>query len=108
LDPSSTSTWRLWLTASAVGEPNTVMAETDGQKPITPTGDFRGQQALAVGKDDVDLDVFFLRPGNLTLRTQEKTRMSGSSFHQRATPSTQIGLIADLPAGHGAAVVLYP
>lgn len=86
------ATWRLWLTAAAV--------------KLAP------QSALVVGKEDVDLDVFFLAPPGLELKTEEKSRTSGSGMYPdwnwRGMTTTQTGLIAALPYAGGFRTVLFP
>ena len=72
----------MWFTASAI-------------TPGTPS-------TLVQGKEDVDTDVFFVTPGDLGLKVEEKTRTSGSGNRpdgtQGATATTQLGLIATAPA----------
>ncbi len=84
--------WRLWLTAQEL--------------LVGP------QSALVVGKEDVDMDVFFLTPTGVTLKTEPKTRKSGSGmfpdWHWSGMETTQIGLIADEQHVAGFNVVLYP
>ncbi len=86
------ATWRLWLTAQEV--------------QLGP------QSALVVGKEDVDMDVFFLTPQGVALTTEPKTRTSGSGmfpdWHWGPMETTQIGLIAAEPHVGGFNVVLYP
>jgi hypothetical protein len=92
LNVSGPMTWRIWLTAQDV--------------------QVRPQGALVVGKEDVDMDVVFITPQGIPLRTESKTRTSGSGMHPNWNwnqyPSTQTGLIADLPRTAGTLVVLYP
>jgi hypothetical protein len=86
------ATWRMWFTASKVtpGAPST----------------------LVEGKEDVDTDLFFATPSTLNLKTEEKTRTSGSGNRpdgsQGATATTQLGLIADAPTDGVMTYVLYP
>jgi hypothetical protein len=86
------ATWRLWLTAAEV--------------KLGPNG------ATVVGKEDVDMDVFFLAPDKVPLKTELRTRRSGSgmfpNWNWQAMETTQIGLIADLPKTEGLSVLLYP
>src|SRR5262249_48640159 len=75
--------WRLWLTADSVMS--------------------RGQSAVAVGKEDVNTDIFFVQPGDVSLRTEQKTRQtSGIAAGQYGSVSTtQTGLIATSNGGTG-------
>jgi hypothetical protein len=67
---------------------------------------------LVEGKEDVDTDLFFATPSTLNLKTEEKTRTSGSGVRpdgtQGATATTQLGLIADAPTDGAMTYVLYP
>jgi len=85
--------WRLWLTAQDV--------KVQG-----------GRQALSVGKEDVDMDIFFLTPNGVTLTTESKTRKCGSGMSSKwdwgGVETTQLGLIANPQHTDGFTVVLYP
>jgi hypothetical protein len=89
-EPAATS--RLWLTAARVA--------------------VSGSQALVEGKDDVDTDVFVTGSEDLALTTGEKTRTAGSGIRSDgsmgATTTTQIGLLATVPANGALTSVLYP
>jgi hypothetical protein len=86
------ATWRMWMTAQEVR--------------------VNGAQALVVGKEDVDMDVFFVSPQGVTLTTESKTRTSGSGMAPNWSwgpmTTTQIGLIADETHVGAYTVVLYP
>jgi hypothetical protein len=86
------ATWRLWFTANKI-------------TPGTPS-------TLVEGKEDVDTDLFFATPSTLNLKTEEKTRTAVSGVRldgsQGATPTTQLGLIADAPTDGMMTYVLYP
>ncbi|MHB9022976.1 MAG: carbohydrate binding domain-containing protein [Armatimonadota bacterium] len=88
---ASQAIWRLWLTAQEVL--------------------VQGQAARAVGKEDVDLDIVFLTPNGVSLRTETKERTSGSGMHPNWNWSpykySQIGLIANQRSDNFN-VVLYP
>jgi len=92
LEKPAPATWRLWLTAHKV--------------TVRPDG------ALVEGKEDVDTDIFFLRPQGLVLRTEHKTRRSGSGLRPDGNwgpmESTQIGLITASDSSEGWTVLLYP
>ena len=97
--------WRLWLTAQQV-----ILGGSD--EPGVGSAAMKTQRALAIGKEDVDLDAFFALPAGLELTTEERTRISAcgilpdGSFNRM--PSTQIGLIASLPEYTVTMAVLYP
>jgi len=122
-------TWRLWLTArdvrlgsgsgmpAAAAPPQTdtmTNAVGDGTamdlhfaKPTAAT------RALAIGREDVDMDIFVLAPAQPLLRTEKKMRQSLSGLDRDAKqignmPTTQIGLIADAQPGTGLTALLYP
>jgi hypothetical protein len=86
------ASWRLWLTAQAV--------------TLSP------QAALVAGREDVDMDVVFLAPQGVELKTEERTRTSGSGmfpdWNWHAMATTQTGLIAATAYGGGFTTVLLP
>ncbi|OPZ23571.1 MAG: hypothetical protein BWZ02_03170 [Lentisphaerae bacterium ADurb.BinA184] len=93
LPPGTPATWRLWLTAARV----------------TP----EGSRARVEGKEDVDLDIIFVRPAAPALTTEDKTRTAGCGIAPDGrvgpTPTTQTGLIARPEGGtDGFLTVLYP
>jgi hypothetical protein len=85
------ATWRLWLTA----------------EKVTTT---KGQSAMAVGKEDVNTDIFFIEPAGVSLRTEQKTRQtSGIAAGVYGTVSTsQTGLIATSNGDSGFTAIVYP
>ncbi|MHB0959338.1 MAG: hypothetical protein ACYC0X_23290 [Pirellulaceae bacterium] len=84
--------WRLWCTAQEV---------VPGAK-----------SARVIGKEDVDLDVIFLNAGDVPVKTEPKTRTSGSGMFPdwswRPMETTQLGVVANLPRTDGFTVLLYP
>ena len=92
LNKPTSGTWRLWCTAQEVR--------------LSP------QQALIVGKEDVDTDVFFLQPQNLALKTEDHTVKTfgldkdGNGNGNLAT--TQTGIIATLANNTGVSTVVFP
>ena len=86
------ATWRLWLTSSNVSA--------------------RAGSAHVTGLRDVDTDILFIRPAGLPLRTESKTRRSGSGYKPdgRWGPmeSTQVGLIASQERMTAITAVVYP
>jgi hypothetical protein len=82
--------WRLWLTAAKVTT--------------------NGQSAMAVGREDVNTDIFFIGPAGVSLRTEQKTRQtSGISAGVYGTVSTsQTGLIATSNGDAGFTAIVYP
>jgi hypothetical protein len=86
------ATWRLWMTAEDVK--------------------VNGQAALLVGKEDVDMDIIFLNPEAVPLKTEAKTRRCGSGMSPKwqwgPMETTQIGLIAAMPHTAGYTALLYP
>lgn len=92
LNVAGPAIWRMWLTAQDV--------------------QVNGQSALLVGKEDVDMDIVFVSPDGLALKTEPKTRTSGSgmapNWNWGPMTTTQLGLIANLPRTNGFTVVLYP
>jgi hypothetical protein len=82
--------WRLWLTAQEVG-----------------TG---RQSALARGRQDVDTDVFFMRPAQAGLSTEARTRDTyGTTAGKYGRVSTsQTALTVKLAPGETLAAVIYP
>ncbi len=84
--------WRLWLTAQDVK--------------------LGSQTAQVAGKEDVDMDIFFLSPVGIPLEVESKTRTSGSGMYTNWTwgpmTTTQLGLIATMTNSLGCSVVLYP
>jgi hypothetical protein len=92
LDRPAPATWRLWFTAERV--------------TLSP------QQALVVGKEDVDTDVFFLQPQGGGLKTEDKNmpRVTGldTNGNYAALSPTQIGIVAPLADATRLSAVLYP
>ena len=92
LSSPTDATWRLWLTAAKV---------TPGP-----------QSARVEGREDVDTDVFFALPANVQLKTEQKTRTSGSGLRpdgsQNTVETTQTGLIATVQRERAITAVLYP
>ncbi|MHB9132947.1 MAG: hypothetical protein ACYDBB_17920 [Armatimonadota bacterium] len=92
LSVAAPATWRLWCTANKVA--------------VGP------QSALVEGKEDVDMDVLFLKPLPATLTTENRTRYSGSGLYPdwnwRGMESTQTGLIATIKRDTGFTTILYP
>ena len=86
----SSAVWRLWLTADQV-----------------TTG---AQSAVAIGKEDVDTNVFFVRPAGVSLTTEQRTHLtSGITAGVYGTASTrQTGLIATNDDGSGFTTIIYP
>lgn len=118
-------TWYLWLTARDVvlGKLDEDLARVAAasKAELLPDGtaiDPRfarptaAARALAVGREDVDLDVFFLTAAGFTLRTEKKTResLAGLDANAKQAPmkSTQIGLLAEGKQGAGVAALLVP
>ena len=120
------ATWRLWCTAERVdlGLPGTQpkagnddaedeqAAELRKLKSDTTPVVQQAQQAVAIGKEDVDLDIFFASPSALTLQSEKKTRVCNCGVYpdgnMRAMPSTQFGVVAVLKACTNITAVLYP
>jgi hypothetical protein len=92
LSAPTNATWRLWLTAAKV----------------TPDG----QRARVEGREDVDTDVFFALPAGVQLKTEDKTRKSGSGLRpdgsENTVETTQTGLIATVQHDRAITAVLYP
>jgi len=90
LKTSVPAAWRLWLTAEKVTT--------------------NGQTALAVGKEDVNTDIIFIEPADVSLRTEQKTRQtSGIASGVFGTVSTsQTGLIATSNGDAGFTAIVYP
>jgi hypothetical protein len=86
------ATWRLWCTAQEV---------VPGVK-----------SARVVGKEDVDMDVIFLNAGDVPVKTEAKSRTSGSgmfpNWQWRGMETTQLGIIANQARTDGVTVLLYP
>ena len=82
--------WRLWLTTEKLT--------------------ISGQSAEAVGHDDVNTDIFFIQPADLSLSAEQKTRQTwGIAAGQYGTVSTtQTGLIATTNGGAGFTAIVYP
>jgi hypothetical protein len=82
--------WRLWLTAQELS-----------------TG---RQSALARGRQDVDTDVFFMRPAQAGLSTEARTRDTyGTTAGKYGRVSTsQTALTVKLAPGETLAAVIYP
>src|SRR5262249_1230272 len=82
--------WRLWLTADSVMS--------------------RGQSAVAVGKEDVSTDIFFITPAGVGLRTKQKPRQTWGieAGQYRSVSTTQTGLIATSNGGTGFTTIVYP
>jgi hypothetical protein len=90
LTPADSGRWRLWLTANAVAT--------------------SGNGALVSGIDDVDTDIFILRPARVALSTELRTRVGpGITAGKYGLAScTQIGLTVDFDDSPGLAFVVYP
>ena len=91
LNKPTAATWRLWCTAQEVR--------------LSP------QQALIVGKEDVDTDVFFLQPRDVALKTDSKSVTTAGldekgNMGNRTT--TQTGIFVTLANGTGVSAVLFP
>ncbi|MGD9804361.1 MAG: hypothetical protein AB7E81_03770 [Hyphomicrobiaceae bacterium] len=89
LDRGATGTWRLYFAADRI--------------------EIHGDRAVAIGREDVDTDVFFLtgRPHNLS--TEVVTRISAASGFNKPHATTQTALIASLAGKDNAiAVLIYP
>ncbi|HOF86495.1 MAG TPA: hypothetical protein PLZ36_00140 [Armatimonadota bacterium] len=88
----TSATWRLWCYAETVRT--------------------RGNAALVVGKEDVDMDVIFAAPAGLALATRAATRRANCALHpdgrMGVMDMTQIGLEAPVARENGYLVVLYP
>src|SRR5262249_8266493 len=82
--------WRLWLTA---GEVTT-----------------SGQSAVAVGKEDVNTDIFFVEPASVSLKTEQKTRQTWgiAAGEYGRVSTTQTGLIATANGDAGFTAIIYP
>jgi len=96
LTPAADATWRLWMTAKKVTTgPNT---------------------AAMIGKEDVDMDIFFAAPQKLPqklpLTTKTISRRSGSGMRPNwgwgPMTTTQTGVIATLAGSDAITAVLYP
>jgi hypothetical protein len=85
-------TWQLWCMSTQV------MTNASG--------------AFVNGKEDVDMDIFFAAPTAFRLKTETKTRRSGSGLYTNWTwsgmDSTQMGLLASTNSGSNFLAVLYP
>jgi hypothetical protein len=91
LEATREATWRLWLNVEEVR-----------------TG---AESARVVGKEDVDMAVFFAAPSDPALRTEQKSREShgmGPDGRQGRMKRTQIGLLTEMKGGGVVAAVLYP
>ena len=84
------ATWRLWLTAEKVT--------------------ISGQSATAVGKEDVNTDIFFIEPAGVGLRTEQKTHQTSgiSAGKYGSVSTTQTGLIATSNGGAGFTAIVFP
>ncbi|MEI7436736.1 MAG: hypothetical protein WCL16_08025 [bacterium] len=101
------------LLAAVANEPLPAETKETGVVPGAVTRVLRTQQVMAVGKEDVSMDLFFAQPGKLELAVEEKTRTSACGVrpdgsYQGAVTSTQIGIIASLKGATGVTAVLYP
>jgi hypothetical protein len=87
------ATWRLWLTCAGVS--------------LGAAG-----TAHAVGKEDVDTDIVFLKPAGVAIQTPTISRTSASGIspdgRQGPTTTSQTGVVATQPTGDGFLVVVYP
>ncbi len=85
--------WQLWLTANQV----------------TTT---KRRSVFVEGQEDVDLDIVFIAPTDIALRTEEKSRTSLGQLPDGTTRTnlvtTQTGLIADVSRGDRITAVLLP
>ena len=91
LSPPSKATWRLYCTAAKV----TV----------------NGPNVLVAGKEDVDMDIIFIRPGKTDIKTKTISRstwgLNDKVRYGRVT-TTQRGVIVALSKGQNVTAVLYP
>jgi hypothetical protein len=101
-DSLKTPAWRLWLTADKV---TTWRLWLTADKVTTS-----GQSVVAVGKDDVNTDIFFVEPAGVSLRTEQKTRQTSgiAAGDYGILSTTQTGLIATSNGGAGFTAVVYP
>ncbi|MCY3020619.1 MAG: hypothetical protein NTW87_16495 [Planctomycetota bacterium] len=85
-------TWRLWCTAAKV----------------TPAG----RLATVSGKEDVDMEVYFVSPAQVEPKTEERTRTSGSGMNAEGRwgpmATMQTGLLVTCPQEKTLTAVLYP
>lgn len=85
--------WQLWLNAVRVTTP----------KP---------RAALVEGQDDVDLDIVFIAPNEIALRTEDKSRTCPGLLPDGTVRTNlvtkQTGLIADVGRGDRITTVLFP
>lgn len=89
LDAAKGGTWRLWLTARSVTIDGNVVSVS--------------------GEEDVDTDIILLTRPATPPRLETITRTSAASGHGRRHPTTQTGIIIDLPPGNAAvAAVIHP
>lgn len=92
LSKSSPMKWQLWLTAAHVTT--------------------RPQAAVIRGRDDIDLDVLFVSPQQVTLRTEEKSRNCLAMRADRSTDggnvTAQTGLVAEVSSGERLTAMVYP
>ncbi len=104
-DRTVSPTWRLWLTAEDVRLDRRTLRE-EGFQPETA----QTRHARAIGREDVDTDIFFAQSSTPALSTHTLTKTAGSGLYpnlsQRAMSSTQIGLVAR--ESEALLTVLYP
>ena len=89
LSRGATGTWRLFLAADRV--------------------ELHDDRAVAIGREDVDTDIFFLTGRPADLSTEVVTRTSASSFYNKPHATTQTALVAGLRGTRSAiAILIYP
>lgn len=82
------SVWRLWLNADRI--------------------EFGGNHALVIGKDDVDMDIFFLAGAPAGATIEKATRTSLSSALNKPYATTQSAIRIPLAPTASLPVLLYP
>ena len=91
LGPPAEATWRLYCTADKVT--------------------IDGQHVLVAGKEDVDMDIFFVHPARPDITTKTISRstwgLDAKVRYGRVT-TTQTGVVASMPKGRDLLTVLYP
>ena len=91
LSPAAEATWRLYCTAAKVS--------------------VNGPNVLASGKEDVDMDIFFISPSKTDIKTKTiscSTWGLDSKVRYGRVTTTQRGVIAALSKGQNVTAVLYP
>jgi len=96
------ATWRMWMTTRA---------DVEGASPSATPIAIHAKGATVEGADDVDLDIFVYRAGDLKLRTEtatQKLSCANRNGEVGPMPTRQTALVGTL-AGRGAvAALLYP